>query len=68
VNVRVERVQDITEDDAKAEGTTPSIVGDDLDHLKFRAGFQSLWDKINASRGFGWDVNPWVWVLEFKAV
>lgn len=30
--------------------------------------FQRLWDSINASRGNGWDVNPWVWVVEFKVV
>jgi hypothetical protein len=29
---------------------------------------QTLWDSINASRGFGWDVNPWVWVIEFRKV
>lgn len=65
-NVRVERVQEISETDAIAEGTTPSLVGDALDHLKYRAGFQTLWESINAARGFGWDVNPWVWVVEFK--
>lgn len=30
--------------------------------------FRSLWDSINAKRGFGWDVNPWVWVVEFKKI
>ena len=30
--------------------------------------FAALWDSINAKRGYGWDVNPWVWVLEFKRV
>ncbi|KKL85973.1 hypothetical protein LCGC14_1949320, partial [marine sediment metagenome] len=24
------------------------------------------WDSINAKRGYGWDMNPWVWVLSFK--
>lgn len=28
--------------------------------------FRELWDSINAKRGFGWDVNPWVWVVTFK--
>lgn len=68
VKVRVERVQEIGEADAIAEGATPSGVGNDLDHLKFRAGFQYLWDSINAKGGFGWDTNPWVWVVEFKQV
>ncbi len=30
--------------------------------------FQSLWDSINAERGFGWHANPWVWVVEFKRI
>jgi hypothetical protein len=66
--VRIERLRDISEADATAEGTTPSIVGADLDYLKYRAGFQTLWDSLNASRGYGWDVNPWIWVIEFKRI
>lgn len=30
--------------------------------------FKELWNSINSARGFGWDVNPWVWVVEFKRV
>lgn len=67
-DIRVQRVQEISEGDAKAEGATPSIVGDELDHLKYRAGFMALWDSINAKRGFGWDVNPWVWAISVKRV
>ena len=55
-DVRVERVQDITEEDAQAEG---------VDSL---ADFIELWDKLNAKRGYGWDTNPWVWVIEFRVV
>ena len=28
--------------------------------------FRELWDSINAKRGYGWESNPWVWVIEFK--
>jgi hypothetical protein len=56
-NVRVERVQEISVADAKAEG----VCG-----LSARAEFLMLWDSINAKRGFGWDANPWVWVIEFR--
>jgi len=62
--VRVERVQDISEDDAKAEGVEPFAPDDG----RYRIGYAELWDSINAKRGFGWEVNPWAWVLEFKRV
>ncbi|MCZ2075333.1 MAG: hypothetical protein LC130_10090 [Bryobacterales bacterium] len=58
-DVRVERVQDISEEDAWAEGVRPES-GFAI------AAYTKLWDKINAKRGYGWDLNPWVWVLEFK--
>ena len=28
--------------------------------------WRTLWDSINAKRGFGWDVNPWIWVITFR--
>lgn len=79
-NIRVERLQDISEEDAQAEGVERPI----LDVLppaavtdiwpfhphtgEYRDGFRELWDSINAKRGYGWDLNPWVWVIEFKKV
>ena len=33
-----------------------------------RAHFASLWDSLNERRGYGWGVNPWVWVIEFEVV
>lgn len=32
----------------------------------YRAEFASAWDGLNFKRGFGWKVNPWVWVIGFK--
>ena len=61
VSVRVERVQDITEDDAMAEG-----VGRTAGYMGHRMCFKTLWDSINFKRGYGWDLNPLVWVVEFK--
>ncbi|KKL73500.1 hypothetical protein LCGC14_2074310, partial [marine sediment metagenome] len=71
--VKVERVQDISEEDAKAEGVTAKYVGGSLslanmDYLSYQAGFCEVWDSINAKRGYGWDVNPWDWALTFKVV
>jgi len=71
LKVRVERVQDISEDDAYAEGVTDTWPLDNLPYLSGHGGravlnnYAHLWDKINAKRGFGWDANPWVWVIDF---
>ena len=63
--VRVERVQEISETDCEREGTpmvAPRPSGVD------RNDFHILWDSLNAKRGYGWEVNPWVWVISFKVV
>lgn len=62
-STRVERLQDITGADAKAEGVDP-FMGKDA--LAYRAAFQIGWDSINAKRGYSWESNPWVWVIEFS--
>lgn len=68
--VRVERVQDITENDAVAEGTTNYLMAGGRQHeeMSMRAQFSMLWDSLNVKRGYGWEVNPWVWVYEFERV
>ena len=64
INIRVERVQDISEEDVKAEGVKPTINSSRcLD--KYKSSFESLWDSIN-KEGSKWDDNPWVWVIEFN--
>lgn len=62
---RVERVQEISEEDAFAEGILTGRCYEDGEAVY---GFRELWDSINTKRGYGWEVNPWVWVLEFKRV
>jgi len=64
--VRVERVKEISQSDAEAEG----IPGcrDHLKNVHAVEWFKSLWDSINAKRGFSWESNPWVWVVEFKRI
>jgi hypothetical protein len=66
VAVRVERLQDITEHDAKAEGCQQAVGGQgEVPVLTYRTGFVRLWDSINLARGQGWLTNPLVWVVEF---
>ena len=64
--VRVERVQDISEEDARKEGAEFATPGQLTGQQGCRYGFQLLWDSINEKRGFGWSTNPWVWVVEFE--
>jgi hypothetical protein len=60
----VERVQDISERDAANEGCS----GDIQLHSSARNEFAKLWNSINAKRGYSWESNPCVWVVEFKVV
>lgn len=64
-DVHVERVQDIHEEDAIAEGIDPRKLSY-LSGERAVTKFSVLWNSIYAARGFGWDVNPWVWVITFK--
>jgi hypothetical protein len=66
-NVRVERVQEITEEDSKAEGVTPNIYPWPKDEYTpvYRNPFIGVWDDIYEKRGYDWKINPWVWVIEF---
>lgn len=71
-NIRVERLNDISEEDAIAEG----CLGLHLQYLddapqKFlppQEHFAHVWDEINGKKGFTWATNPFVWVIEFRRV
>jgi hypothetical protein len=84
VSVRPEKVQDITEQDALAEGIQAydGVCGQNEDG-SYRTGFtvlgigafptareafRCLWDSINEKRGYSWDSNPWVWAVTFRVV
>ena len=65
VSVTVERVQDITEDDAVREGFGMGVV--ENYSTTARDNFSAAWESIYAAKGLGWNANPWVWRIEFSA-
>lgn len=68
-DVRAERVQKITAEDAKREGVCGLCYDEKTGEEKYDITFfKVLWDKLNAKRGFPWEANPWVWVYEFERV
>lgn len=62
--VRVERLQDISEADAIAEGC--GVMRDVVPVVTARDEFAALWESIHGAKA--WVRNPWVWVVEFKKV
>jgi len=70
VEIRVERVQDISEADALAEGVSilpdAEIAARVAEDTPARMEFWALWTSIHGPDS--WDANPWVWVLEFRRV
>jgi len=79
-DVKVERLHDISINDAIAEGievlSIPGLpehvvpfkdyLNDDNYFQRSDYSFQSLWEKTNGKKS--WDANPWVWVYEFKKI
>lgn len=66
-DVRVERLQSISHEDAIAEGMTWNGPGDSWNFPQ--ADFATLWNSINGnSPGHTWDDNPWVWVVSFARI
>jgi hypothetical protein len=73
--VRIERLQDITEEGARAEGFSVKIR-----HIKTHEGnnfngsttareeFVGYWNSLNEKSGWDWDANPWVWVIDFERI
>ena len=69
-DIKVERLQDISCEDAvkegfsdkKPSGMQPAMMPNP------KADFRNYWDSLNAKKGYPWSSNPWVWVIEFKKV
>jgi hypothetical protein len=73
-SVRVERLHDITPIDAWNEGCR---IGNsfaweqhipELQQQCRDVMFRQLWDAKWAKKGYGWDVNPWVWIYEIEKI
>lgn len=65
--VRVERLQDISEADARAEGVEPIATHNRPGAIATCYGaYGLLWDEINGAGA--WDANPWVWAIDFRKV
>lgn len=68
-SVRVERLQEISEEDAGAEGVDMSALPEGASLRRAlgsnRNAFRILWDSINRKRA-PWESNPWVWVVSFN--
>ncbi|MCH5340084.1 MAG: hypothetical protein J1E01_01325 [Acetatifactor sp.] len=76
-DIRVERLQDITEDGATKEGCINNIgfvhsPDNEYDGIHTaREQFITVWNSTIPKKGlakYGWDANPWVWVIEFERV
>ena len=66
-------MNDISEEDAKAEGAECRFEIDAADFVRgkpvtstYRIGYKHLWESINGEGS--WDENPWVWVIHFERV
>lgn len=79
INVRVERLREISEADSEAEGISPydvSMLDEEEIQLldapltdsetPFKNGFALLWSSIYGSES--WEANPWVWVIDFETI
>ena len=76
VSVRAERLQVITGGEAIREGIEIGSAHGEPAYYLYDSrlhytpdpieSFQTLWDKLNHKRGYGWVTNPWVWRIEFK--
>jgi hypothetical protein len=67
--IRVERLQDISESDAIAEGVNvhPDHYGRPRNSIYSPVqAYRDLWESINGP--LSWDANPWVWVIEFRRI
>ncbi len=77
IDIKVERLQDISKEDAIKEGIFYAKRYGGYVYDKEGRGFHGsdpiisfyhLWEFLNEKRGYGWDKNPYVWVIKFKKI
>ena len=72
VDIRIERIQDMTAQDFIAEGCgefddmAGSMKSPDGRYINHKKGFINTWNSIYQKQDYGWDKNPWVFVYEFE--
>jgi len=72
LNLGVERLQEITEEDARAEGIIWTQIETSPGSGIFKPyaieEFKHLWNSIYSKKGMGWEGNPWVWCISFRRI
>jgi hypothetical protein len=68
-----QRIREISARSCEAEGIPQSFISNNRlswndEENRWREDFRKLWDSINLKRGYGWHLNPEVWVIEYKLV
>lgn len=72
-DVRTERLQDMSRDDAIHEGIDPTLkdIAPDLGYYRVWGAMQDIWDRTMTPADrvlYGWEASPWVWVYEFQQI
>lgn len=70
-DVRVERLQDISEEGAEKEGVTATPLLEGGENLPALYWFSKIWNSTIAKQNlykYGWNANPYVWVIRFKKI
>jgi hypothetical protein len=66
--IRVQRLQEISEEDCIAEGIIPNTPFEIMKWgQKYKSDYVRLWDSING-KTHPWESNPWVWAITFKKI
>ncbi len=68
LSVRIERLQNISSMDVIQEGIQSGPAKHWYHAPDGTEKYRALWDSLNKKRGFGWETNPFVWVIQFRKI